>query len=66
MKYDKEDGSPLSQILENKVYKVKHGDVLWKIADKFKVNLEELIKINNLKNPNLILPGQELKIPVHK
>ncbi|MTI67151.1 MAG: LysM peptidoglycan-binding domain-containing protein [Firmicutes bacterium] len=44
-------------------YVVKPGDVLWKIGNKFKVSWEKLAKFNNLKNPNLILPGQELSIP---
>ncbi len=44
-------------------YKVQQGDVLWKIADKYGLTWEELSEYNNLKNPNLIYAGQEIKIP---
>ncbi|MCT4632363.1 MAG: 5'-nucleotidase C-terminal domain-containing protein [Firmicutes bacterium] len=46
-----------------KMYKVKKGDMLWKIAKENGVMLEDIIKMNNLKNPNLIVPGQEIKLP---
>ncbi|CAH2212177.1 LysM peptidoglycan-binding domain-containing protein [Tepidibacter aestuarii] len=43
-------------------YTVKSGDVLWKIANKHDTTWQELAKINKLKNPNLIFPGQIIKI----
>lgn len=45
-------------------YKVKLGDVLWKIAKQFHLTWQELAEFNHLKNPNLILEGQTLLIPV--
>lgn len=45
------------------IYKVKYGDAMWKIALKFSVSNKELIKYNKLSNPNLIFPGQVIKIP---
>lgn len=45
------------------VHVVKSGDVLWKIAQKYGVDWEKLSEYNQLKNPNLILPGQQIRIP---
>lgn len=49
-----------------KTYKVVRGDSLWKISVKFYKNGNYWRKIadyNKLSNPNLIFPGQTLKIP---
>jgi len=48
------------------VYTVKSGDCLWKIAENIYgsgYNWVDIAKENNLKNPNILLAGQELKIP---
>ncbi len=45
-------------------YTVVSGDVLWKIALKYKTSWQELAKYNKLVNPNLIFPGQIIKVPV--
>lgn len=45
-------------------YTVKANDVLWKIAAQFKVDWKALASFNQLKDPNLIIPGQVLMIPV--
>ena len=42
-------------------YTVKSGDKLWEIAEDQNVPLETLVKLNQIKNPNLIFPGQILK-----
>lgn len=44
-------------------YTVERGDTLTKIASAQGVSLTDLIEANNLKNPNLIHPGQVLVIP---
>jgi len=45
-------------------YHVVPGDTLWKIAVKTETGVSELIQANTqLKNPNLIYPGQTLQIP---
>lgn len=46
-------------------YVVKPGDVLWKIAKQFGLVWEKLAEFNNLKNPHLIFPGQEILIPAN-
>jgi spore coat assembly protein SafA len=43
---------------------VKSGDTMWAIAQKNGVSLNQLIKANpQIKNPNLIFPGQQISIP---
>lgn len=45
-------------------YIVKKGDSLWAIAKQYGVALAELIRANpQIKNPNLIYPGDEVNIP---
>lgn len=44
-------------------YKVKKGDTLSSIAKRYGVSVQELVNVNNIKNPNLIYVGQILTIP---
>lgn len=44
------------------MYFVKPGDTIWKIAKKFKVSMNDIIKINNLENPDKINVGDRLYI----
>jgi LysM repeat protein len=43
-------------------YTVKPGDTLSKIAEKYGTTVQKLTKLNNIKNPDLILVGQKLKL----
>src|SRR5690606_23634119 len=43
-------------------YTVKKGDTLSHIAKRFGTTVDNLVKLNNIKNPNLIYVGQKLKI----
>lgn len=43
-------------------YTVVKGDTLWAIAKKFNINVDQLAILNNIKNKNLIYPGQVLKL----
>lgn len=54
----------LSEEKIGKLYMVQVGDSLWKIAQKFGTTIEKIIAYNELADPNLIRPGQELIIPV--
>ncbi len=43
-------------------YKVKWGDTLYGISRKYHVSIASIVSLNNIKNPNLIFPGETLKI----
>lgn len=47
---------------QNLTYTVKKGDTLGKIAKKYKMRLDVLLKINGLHKRSKIFPGQEIKI----
>ncbi|MFZ5634118.1 MAG: LysM peptidoglycan-binding domain-containing protein [Bacillota bacterium] len=45
-------------------YIVMPGDTLWIISKKFGVPVEQILSVNqNIKNPEVIMPGQLIKIP---
>ena len=44
-------------------YTVVKGDTLSKLAKRFGTTVNTLVKINHIKNPNLIIVGQVLLIP---
>lgn len=46
----------------NITYTVKAGDTLSNIAKKFETTVDELVRLNNIQNPNLIFAGNTLKI----
>ena len=53
----------LAELEVPKTYIVVSGDSIWKIAQKFGTTMEKIIELNELPNPRLILPGQELVLP---
>jgi N-acetylmuramoyl-L-alanine amidase len=53
---------PLQDIPENKIYEVKKGDTLWGISQNYKIEVEVIKKMNNLKS-NLLQVGQKLVLP---
>ncbi len=55
---------PEAPKIEEQAYVVISGDVLWKIAEMYGLTWERLAEINELDNPHLIIPGQELLVPV--
>jgi LysM repeat protein len=46
------------------IYTVKPGDTLGLIADQFGVDIEEIIAVNNLADPDWLEPGMRLIIPL--
>jgi len=44
-------------------YVIQRGDTLAKIATRYGVTVKQLTDLNGIKNPNMIVPGQTLKIP---
>ena len=53
----------LSEEKVGKLYVVEAGDSLWKIAQKFGTTVEKIVACNEIANPRLIRPGQEILIP---
>lgn len=51
---------------EDDEYTVKDGDVLWKIAAEHNMTTEEIVEINKLSNPDLIFPGQIIRVKQEK
>ncbi|MFQ3543413.1 SafA/ExsA family spore coat assembly protein [Halobacillus rhizosphaerae] len=48
-------------------YTVKSGDTLWKISKRYHIGLSEIINANSqIKNPDLIYPGERVTIPLKK
>ncbi len=59
----KQPSEPSSSVTDTSItYTIKPGDTLWKIAKKYNTTWQELAALNNLKNPNLLIPGRELII----
>ncbi|MGE5251988.1 MAG: peptidoglycan DD-metalloendopeptidase family protein [Bacteroidota bacterium] len=55
--------SALAQGTSGPVYIVQPDDTLSLIASRFNISLEDLLKANDISDPNLISAGQELVIP---
>ena len=47
----------------DKTYTVRRGDTLWEIAQRFGTTVPALVRLNRLKNPDLIYVGDVLRIP---
>lgn len=47
--------------IERKI-KIKPGDTLSKIAKKYNTSIKTLVRLNNIKNPNLIYSGDTLRV----
>ena len=45
------------------IHVVQRGEVLWKIADYYNVSIQDIVNLNGLINPDVLLPGQALIIP---
>lgn len=56
---------PEMPAMEYGVHVVQSGEVLWRIAQQHKTTWEFLAELNQLANPNLIFPGQEIMYPAH-
>ena len=44
-------------------YTVRRGDTLWGIARRYNTTVGALAGLNHIANPNLIYPGQVLRLP---
>lgn len=43
-------------------YTIKKGDTLWEIARRYGTTVQEIASINNIQNPNLIYPGETIRV----
>lgn len=48
--------------MSHTLYIVKRGDTLWGISRKFGVSIAKIVMLNRIANPNLIYPGNVLRI----
>ena len=48
---------------ETKIYTVKKGDMLSKIASRYNVKMSEILRLNGLTDPNRLRVGQSLVLP---
>jgi len=46
------------------IHVVKKGDSLWQIANRYGVNYSDISNVNELPNPNQLIVGQSLVIPI--
>lgn len=60
--YVKPETKPTNTQLNS--YTVQNGDTLSGIAMKYKTTWQNLASLNNMENPNIIYPGQVLKVPL--
>lgn len=48
--------------MSHTLYVVKRGDTLWEISRRFGVSIAKIVMLNRISNPNLIYPGNILRI----
>lgn len=48
--------------LNHTIYKIQYGDTLWSISRRYGVSIATIVRLNRIKNPNLIYAGQTLRI----
>lgn len=46
----------------HRLYTVRSGDTLWSIARRYNTSIANIVRLNRIKNPNLIYPGQMFRI----
>ncbi len=47
----------------NIIHTIASGDTLYGIGEKFGVDYQDIIKLNNISNPKMIQPGQKIRLP---
>ncbi len=46
----------------NTIYQIRYGDTLSEIAQRYGTTVDELVRLNDIQNPNLIYVGEKLRI----
>jgi spore germination protein len=47
------------------IHVVQRGEVLWQIANRYRVSVSQIVETNELPNPNQLVVGQSLVIPTY-
>jgi peptidoglycan-N-acetylglucosamine deacetylase len=63
LKIPSKTSTPAPPPAEYITYTVRSGDTLYRIALNYGVSVTEIVRINNIADPNRIYVGQQLKIP---
>ena len=53
---------PIAGATAPKYYVVRPGDTLISIADRYGLELEDILNLNRIENPNVIYPGQIVRL----
>ena len=53
---------PIDEIRSPRYYVVRPGDTVFSIADRYGLELNDVLCLNNLDNPNIIYPGQIIRL----
>lgn len=61
--FDEASGGMSDASITYQTYRVKQGDMIGYIADKYDITTDTIISVNNIKSSRLIQVGQYLKIP---
>ncbi len=48
------------------IHVVQRGETLWQVANQYRVNINEVVRLNELPNPNQPPVGLALLIPVQR
>lgn len=62
IKNSKNNSSEKTEYETKVFYTIKWGDTLSAIAQKYNTTTDELVKLNNIRNPNLIYAGTKIRI----
>ncbi|MEO8691529.1 MAG: LysM peptidoglycan-binding domain-containing protein [Candidatus Saccharimonas sp.] len=57
------DAAPAAKATTDSVVTVQKGDTLTQIAERFSVSVDDIVQLNSITNPDMINPGEELRIP---
>lgn len=60
---DKKEGEVPAKKASVTIYVVQPGDTLWSIAKRYHTSVDEIVKINNIENPDFIAVKQKIIIP---
>lgn len=55
--------TPTATATPIKTHVVQPDEALWEIAERYGVDVEDLIELNDIEDPDHLVPGEELKLP---